>query len=111
MCAVMWVQDLPCRLSFCTGNSCNPKEMEISVTGQALTREQIELKSLTSESWTEPLKWKSFLNVHKIISCVPLPICTDWHRSYPAVVATPIFLLPLGGWRVELWLFEEGRAE
>ena len=63
---VMQVQDLPCKLSFCTGNGCSPKKMGISVTGRALTEgAQIELRSFTSESWTEPRKWKSFLNVHK----------------------------------------------
>jgi hypothetical protein len=35
-----------------------PEEMEILVTVRALKGAQIELRSLTSESWTEPRKWK-----------------------------------------------------
>jgi hypothetical protein len=35
------------------------------------------------------------------------PYVPHWHRSYPATVVAPIFLLQLGGWQVEVGLFEE----
>jgi hypothetical protein len=82
------------------------------MTGRALKGTQIELRSLTSESWTEPRKWKSFLNVHKKNILRP-----SLHTYPTGIVHTSSsgradFLLPLGGWRIEVRLFEEmtGRA-
>jgi hypothetical protein len=94
--AVMQVQHLQYRLSFCGANRCSPKEMEISVTGRALTGAQIKMRSPTFESWTEPRKWKSFFNIYKSISCAPLSIRTPLASFIPSSSGRADFSITAG---------------